>query len=87
LTLVNPNESMPLKSVLDKKKRTLIFTHKEEKLPMLLNCMKQGRSHLAIVKLSNDNGSPAIGVVTLEDIIEEILQTEIADETDIQGTF
>lgn len=85
LTMVNPNESMPLKSVLEKKKRPLVFTYKEEKLFILLNCMKQGRSHLAIVKETSDLNSPAVGVVTLEDIIEEILQTEIADETDIQG--
>lgn len=85
LTLINPNDSIPLKLILDKKKRSLVFTYREEKLSTLLNFMKQGRSHLAIVKQSNDNASPSVGVVTLEDIIEEILQTQIADETDIQA--
>ena len=49
--------------------------------------MKQGRSHLAVVNSTKDVTSPAIGVVTLEDIIEEILQTEIADETDVLSKF
>lgn len=45
----------------------------------ILHEFKQGKSHLAIVL--GHNGKP-IGIVTLEDIIEEMIQEEIADETD-----
>ena len=47
-----------------------------------------GNSHMAIVqRLQNEGDTDPyfenIGVVTLEDVIEEIIQSEIVDETDI----
>lgn len=47
-----------------------------------------GNSHMAIVqRLHNDKDTDPyfenIGVVTLEDVIEEIIQSEIIDETDM----
>jgi len=46
-----------------------------------------GRFHLSFVQRVNSEGTgdpfyETIGVVTLEDIIEEIIQAEIIDETD-----
>ena len=54
---------------------------------MVCNGWWPGRSHLALVhKVNNDGpGDPfyeIMGLVTLEDIIEEIFQCEIIDETD-----
>ncbi|KAJ6492268.1 hypothetical protein C8R45DRAFT_990795 [Mycena sanguinolenta] len=56
--------------------------------PPSINCFQAldyfqtGRAHLLLI--SNTPGKPggAIGVITLEDIIEEILSEEIIDETD-----
>ena len=46
-----------------------------------------GKSHMAVVQTINDKGPgdpfyETVGLVTLEDIIEEIIQSEIIDETD-----
>lgn len=48
-------------------------------LDVVLGKMLKGKQHLAIVKNRNDQ---FIGVITLEDIIEEIIQQEIEDEDD-----
>ena len=46
-----------------------------------------GHSHMAIIRRVNNEGDgdpyyETLGVVTLEDVIEEIIQSEIIDETD-----
>jgi len=51
-------------------------------------CLKSvGKSHMAVVQTINDKGPgdpfyDTVGLVTLEDVIEEIIQSEIIDETD-----
>jgi metal transporter CNNM len=50
-------------------------------LDKVLTRMLKTRQHIAIVKDHNDNYA---GVISLEDIIEEIIQQEIVDEDDIE---
>uniref|UniRef100_A0A8D0H4K9 Metal transporter n=1 Tax=Sphenodon punctatus TaxID=8508 RepID=A0A8D0H4K9_SPHPU len=54
----------------------------------LLFCLPAGKSHLAIVQRVNNEGEgdpfyEVLGIVTLEDVIEEIIKSEILDETDL----
>lgn len=47
-----------------------------------------GKSHLAIVQKVNNEGEgdpfyEVLGLVTLEDVIEEIIKSEILDESDM----
>lgn len=56
-------------------------------LPVLV-----GKSHLAIVQRVNNEckGDPfyeVLGIVTLEDVIEELIKSEILDETDMYSKF
>lgn len=53
----------------------------EDKLDGVLARMLKQQKHLAIVKNQNEQ---FLGVVTLEDIIEEIIQQEIEDEDDFK---
>lgn len=54
-----------------------------ENMPLydILNEFQTGKSHMALVRKSE--GQEIIGIVTLEDIIEELIQEDIVDETDI----
>lgn len=48
----------------------------------MLNIFQTGRSHMAAV-LAPGSTNQSIGIITLEDIIEELIQEEIEDEMDI----
>lgn len=48
----------------------------------IFNEFKQGKSHLGLVESVVEGVRVPIGIVSLEDIIEELLQQEIIDETD-----
>lgn len=48
----------------------------------IFNEFKQGKSHLGLVESTVDGNRLPIGIVSLEDLIEELLQQEIIDETD-----
>ncbi len=50
-----------------------------KKLGPLMNELIQGRNHLAVVY---DEYGMLVGIVTLEDIVEEIMKVEIVDEAD-----
>lgn len=58
----------------------------------LLDEFKKGKSHMSIVQSirMGEGADPVysvVGIVTLEDVIEEILKIEIVDETDVLSKF
>ena len=64
----------------DKLARFKVRTVKEDSLlDDVLNHFIKSRSHLFVVLNDNDE---MIGVLTIEDVLEEIIKTEIEDEFD-----
>ena len=65
------------------------FVYADTPLNVMFNEFKSGeKGHMAFVQEVNATGEgdpfhETIGLVTLEDIIEEIIQQEIVDETDV----
>jgi metal transporter CNNM len=60
---------------------TIVRVHEDQCLDAVLETFIASRKHLAIVENDEEN---CIGVVALEDILEEILREEIEDESDIE---
>lgn len=93
LIIVNPSEKKPVSSL---KLFEPIVVHPEEDLLKLLNIFQEGKSHIAFVSYDpeetlqciQENKAPcsmkakSIGIVTLENVIEKIIQEEIYDEAD-----
>jgi len=75
--LINIKLNTKIKSVY--KKENILLVKKEEKLDALLNIFIKSKVHLAFVK---DEYHGLEGVISLEDVLEEILNREIVDETD-----
>ena len=74
--LIGLNKNEKIKNIYRKK---FLVIDRDEKIDNLLNIFAKSKIHIAVVK--NQFGSIE-GVVTLEDIIEEIFRIEIVDETD-----
>ncbi|XP_036387505.1 metal transporter CNNM2 isoform X1 [Megalops cyprinoides] len=88
LAFVDPDDSTPLKTITKFYSHPLHFVFNDTKLDAMLEEFKKGKSHLAIVQRVNNEGEgdpfyEVLGIVTLEDVIEEIIKSEILDETDL----
>jgi len=77
LILMDPNDETPLDDLPIHRMPTV---NENTPLYTLLDIFQTGRSHMAVVN-KPDNITP-IGVVTLEDVIEELIQEPIEDEAD-----
>uniref|UniRef100_A0A452HC97 Metal transporter n=1 Tax=Gopherus agassizii TaxID=38772 RepID=A0A452HC97_9SAUR len=88
LAFVDPDDCTPLQTVTRFYRRPLHWVFSDSRLDTLLEEFKKGKSHLAIVQRVNNEGEgdpfyEVMGIVTLEDVIEEIIKSEILDETDL----
>ncbi len=68
------------KKIKDIMKRDVQIVHEDDSLDDALDIFLKTHKHMAIVK---DEFGGVSGVITLEDVIEEILKKEIVDETDV----
>ncbi|XP_052468572.1 metal transporter CNNM1-like isoform X3 [Carassius gibelio] len=88
LAFVDPDDCTPLKTITQFYKHPLHCVFNDTKLDAMLEQFKKGKSHLAIVQRVNNEGEgdpfyEVMGIITLEDVIEEIIKSEIVDETDL----
>ncbi|KAM8858491.1 metal transporter CNNM1 [Spinachia spinachia] len=87
LAFVDPDDCTPLKTITQFYKHPMHCVFNDTKLDVMLEEFKRGKSHLAVVQRVNSEGDgdpfyEVMGIVTLEDVIEEIIKSEIVDETD-----
>ncbi|KAJ8263591.1 hypothetical protein COCON_G00160480 [Conger conger] len=88
LAFVDPDDSTTLKTITKFYNHPVHFVFHDTKLDSMLEEFKKGKSHLAIVQKVNNEGEgdpfyEVLGLVTLEDVIEEIIKSEILDESDL----
>ena len=77
--LIVEDENITIQETEDAFERRLLIVKPDELLDAVLARMLKQKQHLAIVL---DISEKAVGVISLEDIIEEIIQVEIEDEGD-----
>ncbi|CAD5113106.1 DgyrCDS2296 [Dimorphilus gyrociliatus] len=87
LTMLDTEKNLTIRQVCEFYNRKAVYDFDDTKLDHILNRFKSGETHMVVVQSAinyadKDPDYVPIGIVTLEDVIEEILQTEIVDETD-----
>ncbi|NXD88464.1 CNNM4 protein, partial [Halcyon senegalensis] len=92
LAFVDPDDCTPLKTITKFYNHPVHVVFHDTKLDAMLEEFKKGKSHLAIVQKVNNEGEgdpfyEVLGLVTLEDVIEEIIKSEILDESDTYSRF
>lgn len=89
LALVDPDDNTPLKTLCRFYQNSCYFVFEDTTLDVLLKQFKEGiKGHMAFVHRVNNEGEgdpfyETVGLITLEDVIEELIQAEIMDETDV----
>ncbi|KAE8618834.1 hypothetical protein XENTR_v10009522 [Xenopus tropicalis] len=87
LAFVDPQDCTPLNYITRFYSHPVHFVFSDTKLDAVLEEFKKGKSHMAIVQKVNNEGEgdpfyEVMGLVTLEDVIEEIIKSEILDESE-----
>jgi len=91
LILLDPEDELPVRNIIDTFLHDLKHIEHNTSVKSVMDEFRHGRSHLAIVrklvaqKVNGDVIFQNVGIVTLEDIIENILNMEIEDEFDFDS--
>ncbi|KAI7849829.1 hypothetical protein BDC45DRAFT_519701 [Circinella umbellata] len=80
LITYDPEDALPVKTL---QISTLPETGPDTSCLDILNFFQEGKSHMALVSNNPGEEDGGIGVITLEDVIEELIGEEIIDETDV----
>jgi len=88
LILLDPEDEIPVSSIINTFEHQILKVATDYKLNIMLNYFCSGKGHIAIVKEKTTNNmglftEKNVGILTLEDLLESILQVDIIDETDI----
>ncbi|XP_060809213.1 unextended protein isoform X2 [Amyelois transitella] len=88
LAFVDPDDNTPLKTLCQYYQNPCNFVFEDVTLDVMLKQFKEGhKGHMAFVqRIEEGDGDPVyetVGLVTLEDVIEEMIQAEIVDESDV----
>ncbi|CAK5034748.1 unnamed protein product [Meloidogyne enterolobii] len=88
LAMLDPDDNFLVKTVCDYYRHPVRRVPENTPLRTMLEEFKKGEYHMALVDRLAPGGEKEskyelVGLVTLEDIVEEILQAEIVDETDM----
>lgn len=86
-TLLDPDDNMPVKAILEFYNHKIIFCYSDRLIDEMFEEFRMGETHLAFVTevVEQDDLDPyvlCVGIITLEDILEELVQMEIYDEFD-----
>ncbi|XP_059056452.1 unextended protein-like [Achroia grisella] len=89
LAFVDPDDNTPLRTLCQYYQNPCNFVFEDVTLDVMFKQFKDGhKGHMAFVHRINNEGEgdpfyETMGLVTLEDVIEEMIQAEIVDETDV----
>ncbi|CAG9772312.1 unnamed protein product [Ceutorhynchus assimilis] len=89
LAFVDPDDNTPLKTLCQFYQNPCNFVFEDVTLDVMFKIFKEGnKGHMAFVSRVNSDGEgdpfyETVGLITLEDVIEELIQAEIVDETDV----
>ncbi|KAG5682249.1 hypothetical protein PVAND_011613 [Polypedilum vanderplanki] len=89
LAFVDTDDNTPLRTLCEFYQNPCHFVFDDLTLDVMFKQFKEGnKGHMAFVHRVNNDGEgdpfyETVGLVTLEDVIEELIQAEIMDETDV----
>lgn len=86
-TLLDPDDNMPVKAILEFYNHKIIYCYSDRLIDQMFEEFRRGETHLAFVSeiITPEDRDPyelCVGIITLEDILEELIQMEIYDEFD-----
>ncbi|KAL7913226.1 phosphoglycerate dehydrogenase [Trichoderma velutinum] len=80
LITYDPEDRIPVRDV---QLGAVVETRPETSCLDIINFFQEGKSHMVLVSEFPGSNHGALGVVTLEDVIEELIGEEIVDESDV----